>query len=159
MERNSTHILICIDDTDNLESIGTGEVLENLCAGLRKQGLAASGFITRHQLYIHEDIAYTSHNSSMCCEAETDDLENVLHFCRRFMDTSCAEGSDPGLCIVNLDHFDCRAELISFGRAAKNSVLKKRMRNSLQPAALNPSTCRSTGAPVTVSSVPWPGVV
>ena len=27
-------LLICIDDTDNLDSIGTGQLLENLCADL-----------------------------------------------------------------------------------------------------------------------------
>ena len=65
------NIFICIDDTDNLESIGTGEVLEELMAALDAQQLAQCSFVTRHQLFIHPDIAYTSHNSSMCCAGTT----------------------------------------------------------------------------------------
>ena len=63
-------ILICIDDTDDLESIGTGELLENMCRELEREGFGTGGFVTRHQLYICDEIAYTSHNSSMCCEFE-----------------------------------------------------------------------------------------
>lgn len=119
-------ILICIDDTDNLESIGTGEVLENLCAALHKNGLGRGGFVTRHQLFVHEDIPYTSHNSAMCCEAEIEDLEKVIIFCRDYMSTSCAEGSDPGLCVIDLDKLKNKKRLIRFGVAAKSTVLKKR---------------------------------
>lgn len=118
-------ILICIDDTDNLDSIGTGEVLENLCTALEEKGLGKSGFVTRHQLYIHEDIAYTSHNSSMCCETVVEDLEQVIDFCRSYILISCAEGSDPGLCIVLLDKFEDDNVLIGFGKSAKTMVLQK----------------------------------
>lgn len=118
-------ILICIDDTDNLESIGTGEVLENLCAALEERNLGSSGFVTRHQLYIHENIAYTSHNSAMCCEAVVNDVNRVLAFCSEYMNTSCAEGSDPGLCIVDLDRLENHDELIQFGKSAKIQVLNK----------------------------------
>jgi hypothetical protein len=119
-------VLICIDDTDNLESIGTGEVLENLCAALYENGLGRGGFVTRHQLYLHEDIPYTSHNSAMCCEAEIEGLEKALHFCRAYMDASCAEGSDPGLCVVDLEKLESHEKLILFGVSAKNTVLKKK---------------------------------
>ena len=56
-------LLICIDDTDNLDSIGTGQLLENLCADLAARGLGRGGFVTRHQLLIHEEIEYTSGRS------------------------------------------------------------------------------------------------
>ena len=119
-------ILNCIDDTDNLDSIGTGEVLENLCDELTEKHLAENaGFVTRHQLFIHEDIAYTSHNSSMCCEMETDDVDSVVKFCRDYMANSCAEGSDPGLCVYIQDKCDSTAELMEFGRKAKETVLQK----------------------------------
>lgn len=118
-------ILIAIDDTDNLESIGTGEVLENLCAALEENGLGRGGFVTRHQLLVHADIPYTSHNSAMCCAAEVDDLEKAAAFCRAYMDVSCAEGSDPGLCIVDPDRLADPQSLIRFGLAAKKVVLTK----------------------------------
>ncbi len=65
-------LLICIDDTDDIDSRGTGEIAELLAQGLTEGGLARCGRVTRHQLLIHPDIAYTSHNSSMCFPAEID---------------------------------------------------------------------------------------
>lgn len=118
-------ILISIDDTDNLDSIGTGEVLENLCASLLTNGLGRGGFITRHQLYVHEDIPYTSHNSAMCCQAEIAELSKVVAFCRGYMDTACAPGSDPGLCIIDLERLCFKKRLIRFGLAVKKTILKK----------------------------------
>ncbi len=120
-------ILISIDDTDNLESIGTGEVLENLGAALRENALADCGFVTRHQLYIHESIPYTSHNSAMCCEAQVTDLPRVVTFCRSYMETACADGSDPGLCIVDLARLVNQDALKHFGLAAKKTILTKKL--------------------------------
>ena len=118
-------ILICIDDTDNLESIGTGQLLEDMCAELERLGLAHGGFVTRHQLLIHEDIEYTSHNSSMCCEAETEDLAKTSEFAKGYLAAHAAEGSDPGICIFRLGTgADCGA-LTAFGRRAQTEVLKK----------------------------------
>lgn len=131
-------ILICIDDTDNLESIGTGEVLENLCAALQDGGIGRGGFITRHQLFVHEDIPYTSHNSAMCCEAEVEDLAETINFCRCYMNTACAEGSDPGLCIVDLGNLPDKEKLICFGTSAKIKVLKKQ--DAIDEAACQPGT-------------------
>ncbi|MBE5781416.1 MAG: hypothetical protein E7328_06325 [Clostridiales bacterium] len=118
-------LLLCIDDTDNLESIGTGEVLENLCEDLKERGLGTGGFVTRHQLYIHEDIAYTSHNSSMCTAVTADDPEALVAFSRSYMDTSCAAGSDPGLCVLKLTEGEEYLPLKEFGQKAKVAVVKK----------------------------------
>ncbi len=126
------------DDTDNLDSIGTGEVLENLCAALEEQSLGRAGFVTRHQLLVHEDIAYTSHNSAMCCQVEAEEIGSLVTFSRAFMDTACAEGSDPGLCIVDLDRFPDRERLIRFGKAAKTRILNKQ--NALDEAAAFPAS-------------------
>ncbi len=129
-------VLICIDDTDNLESIGTGEVLENLCAALEANKLGRAGFVTRHQLLVHEDIPYTSHNSAMCCQAEVRDLHEAVTFCRGYMDTACAEGSDPGLCLVDLDRLQSMDSLVRFGFSAKRTVLRKQAAAEL--AGLHP---------------------
>lgn len=118
-------ILICIDDTDNLESIGTGQLLENLCAELKREGLAESGFVTRHQLLIHEDIPYTSHNSSMCCEATSFDLNKTLSAARNYLEAHAAEGSDPGLCVLDFEMQADYSALMEFGKRAQEQVLSK----------------------------------
>jgi len=122
-------ILLCIDDTDNLDSIGTGEVLQNLCEELDKEGLGKGGFVSRHQLFVHEDIPYTSHNSSMCCQVELESgkFTVLLELCREYMAGNCAEGSDPGLCIVLHETIEAseKEELITYGQAAKVKIFTK----------------------------------
>ena len=93
-------LLICIDDTDNLESIGTGQLLEIMCREMHDLGFGDAGFVSRHQLLIHDMIAYTSHNSSMCCEFRTENAADVLSFAKTFLEEHAAEGPDPGLCIL-----------------------------------------------------------
>lgn len=62
-----TRWLIGLDDTDNLESRGTGFRARQMAEHLEssKCGLIATG-ITRHQLLVDPRIPYTSHNSSAC---------------------------------------------------------------------------------------------
>lgn len=122
-------LLICIDDTDNMESIGSGELLQIIGQELESIGLGKAGYITRHQLYVHEDIPYTSHNSSMCSEVEIEE-ENygkVLDFTQKYLKENNAEGSDPGLCIVKKERLPERMaeKLISYGKSAKNTILTK----------------------------------
>lgn len=118
-------LLICIDDTDNLESIGTGQLLELMCRELHQQGLGDAGFVSRHQLFIHEQIAYTSHNSSMCCEFITEDLPAVQAFAQSYLQERSAEGSDPGLCILSQQEGADYSLLTAFGRRAQTEVLQK----------------------------------
>ena len=118
-------LLICIDDTDNLDSIGTGQLLENLCADLAARGLGRGGFVTRHQLLIHEDIEYTSHNSSMCCAVETENAAEVTEAAKAYLEANAAPGSDPGLCILRLQPGENYDRLIKFGRRAQTEVLQK----------------------------------
>jgi hypothetical protein len=49
----SMKILISIDDTDNLESPGTGALASQIAADLESNGWGQSSFITRHQLLVH----------------------------------------------------------------------------------------------------------
>jgi len=60
--------LVCIDDTDMPGTKGTGWLVQELGELLSAKGLAICSPISRHQLFVHEDIPYTSHNSSMCFE-------------------------------------------------------------------------------------------
>jgi hypothetical protein len=120
--------LLCIDDTDNLESIGTGELLDNICSELEKKFNIQKSFISRHQLLVHEDIDYTSHNSSMCSELEMEDnkFHEILEYSKAYIAQNSAHGSDPGLCMVKLEGFVGKEELIAFGKSAKKMVLTKK---------------------------------
>ena len=102
------NIFVCIDDTDNIDSRGTGELASLLAKALEKNGWGESQAVTRHQMLVHPDIPYTSHNSSMCFAAEiaAEHLSALTEFAKEFLVRESAEGSDPGLCIVNLDALD-----------------------------------------------------
>ncbi|MBN2857778.1 MAG: hypothetical protein JXN63_05190 [Candidatus Delongbacteria bacterium] len=122
-------ILISIDDTDDIGTKGTGEILEELCCGLKKKFGGNYSRVTRHQLLVHDDIPYTSHNSSMCCEAEIDGthLDGLKDFSIRFLESNCADRSDPGLCIAVTENLKPGVldKLIKWGYSAKIEVLTK----------------------------------
>lgn len=120
-------LLISIDDTDNLESQGTGELAENMAMIIVKNTWGERKRVSRHQLLVHPDIPYTSHNSSMCFAAEiVDEYYNVLvDSFQDFLRENAASGSDPGLCIVNLEALTDAGRLIAFGQRAKREILDK----------------------------------
>ena len=119
------NLFVCIDDTDNLESIGTGELLENMMREAAVRGFAQSGFVVRYQFLIDDAIAYTSHNSAMCCTAQTEDRSAFTAFCENYLRHNAAEGSDPGLCVLTDDEALDYTPLIAFGRLAQTQVLTK----------------------------------
>lgn len=119
---------LCIDDTDTLDSVGTGTLAENIRRIITDKALAKCGFITRHQLFLHEDIAYTSHNSSMCFDGSCDDegaLLAITECAKTYLDDNAAQGSDPGLCVARAKDLDYYKSLITFGWKAKRIVLTK----------------------------------
>lgn len=118
---------LCIDDTDNLDSIGTGTIAEQIREKLIAQGYGPCSLVTRHQLYIHEDIPYTSHNSAMCFfgEAPDDAMPAIIATASQHLDTVAAEGSDPGLCVLQFESANNYDELMAFGKDAKKKVLTK----------------------------------
>lgn len=118
-------LLICIDDTDNLESRGTGSIAAEMTKLIEGRGWGKCGFISRHQLILHKDVKYTSHNSSMCFNADIDgrfikDLQTDLS---SYLAAEMAEGSDPGICIADIENLCCWEQLIEFGYRAKTEVL------------------------------------
>lgn len=114
-------LLIAIDDTDNLESRGTGWRARQLARLLETEGGATAISVTRHQLYVHPDIPYTSHNSSACLEIESNDKDKMITLSRDFLLRESADGSDAGLCVVEKDkvHF----EVEQWGKRAKIEIL------------------------------------
>jgi hypothetical protein len=117
--------LIGIDDTDNLESRGTGYRARCMGAELAEAGLARTDGVSRHQLLVHPDIPYTSHNSSLCLDAEVPEggLNVVVEFCRDFLLRESAEGSDAGLCIAAFETLKDAVQ--AFGVRAQQVVLTK----------------------------------
>jgi len=124
----TVRIIVCIDDTDNIDSDwGTGELAVKISQAIEENGWGKSYGVTRHQLLVHPDIPYTSHNSSMCFAAELDEsyLDVLTNFASDFLSRECAEGSDPGLCIAVLERLSEPGLLIDFGRKAKKTVVSK----------------------------------
>jgi len=115
-------LLIGIDDTDNKESRGTGYNSRQLAAAIEAENLGKVRGITRHQLFVHPDIPYTSQNSSACLEVTTNNYNEIKVFCRNFMLHIGAIGSDVGLCIIRKDIVS--EEIIKWGVDAKSIVLK-----------------------------------
>ncbi len=120
-------ILICMDDTDNLESIGTGHLVQFFTERIHELNFGTCSSISRHQLFIHEQIPYTSHNSAMCFEMDTDKqhIKQIIDIGMAFLEKESAAGSDPGLCVAVInDSLDIET-LIEFGQSAKKNVLNK----------------------------------
>ncbi|WHH58821.1 hypothetical protein [Petroclostridium sp. X23] len=120
-------VLVCIDDTDNLDSMGTGELAALISKEIQLKGWGKCRGITRHQLLVHPDIPYTSHNSAMCFEADIDELclEALISCACEMLKTNSAEGSDPGLCVVVPHLLPAPERLVAFGKKAKEMVLTK----------------------------------
>ena len=120
-------ILVSIDDTDNLESRGTGEIASLLVKLLEEREWGKAQVITRHQLLVHPDIPYTSHNSAMCFAAEIEEqyFTEYLQMARQFLAKESAPGSDPGLCVIVLEHLEEEEALIEYAYKAKKVVLSK----------------------------------
>jgi hypothetical protein len=116
-------ILLGIDDTDNLESRGTGWRARELGRTLEAAGIARLLMVTRHQLLVHADIPYTSHNSSASLLVEAGQIGTVIEFAREFLLADSAEGSDAGLCVAPYDQVG--PDVILWGNRAKREVLTK----------------------------------
>lgn len=119
---------ICVDDTDSLSSGSTGKLAARLIEILEGKGWGRCSFISRHQLYVHPDIPYTSHNSSMCFIMDLDEkhLPGLIDFTADFLVRESEIGSDPGFCLAIPERISNLEPLISFGQKAKVAVLTKR---------------------------------
>ena len=119
--------LVCIDDTDTIDSIGTGTICEMIKAEIIDKNLATCTNITRHQLLIHDDIPYTSHNSSMCFTGQLlkGSKQDIIDLAIDVVMKNHALGSDPGVSVSMVDELIRVNDLISFGVKATREVLTK----------------------------------
>lgn len=114
--------LLAIDDTDTLSSRGTGRLARAIADLLGQEYLVLG--VTRHQLYVHEDIPYTSHNSCAVIHIGPDaggHEERIFSLACRHMHDDFIEGSDPGIAIAELAAVP--PEVVTFGQDAKRRVL------------------------------------
>jgi len=116
-------IIIGVDDTDNLESRGTGHLVRQLSSFLSMKGLFDTLIIARHQLLVHKDIPYTSHNSSASITGTLKTgLDELIFCCEDFLVENSADGSDVGLCIIP-EQVENPEILVKWGVRAKVDVL------------------------------------
>ena len=118
-------VFIGIDDTDNLQSRGTGYRVRVLGALLEKKDLCTVESVTRHQLLVSPEIPYTSHNSSACLTVRVAqaNLSEIIDCCRRFLLHESAPGSDAGLCVIHESQITDAIK--TWGRRAKQAVLNQ----------------------------------
>ena len=83
--------------------------------------------ISRHQLLLSDEIAYTSHNSAMCVEIGIDSMSSgeIIEICEKIIKENMARVSDPGLAICIADRVSDPGRLIAFGFEAKKEVKHK----------------------------------
>jgi hypothetical protein len=126
-KERAMRVLVAIDDTDALGTRGTGHLAEDVAQAMERNGLGRRSFITRHQLLVHPDVPYTSHNSAMCFTAELwpGAVEPLVALAGAMLERGRAPGSDPGLCVAAPEALERTEDLVAWGRAAKTTVLRK----------------------------------
>ncbi|MEJ2758511.1 MAG: hypothetical protein P8046_08540 [Anaerolineales bacterium] len=120
-------IYIGIDDTDVIDSRGTGH-LGRLIAETLAKDFKVTG-VTRHQLLFDPRIPYTAKNScaAVHIDAEDSDIPTFAFVVEKILTDNFEEGSDPGLAIASL----VPQEIMEFGKQAKTTVLNQKMARSL----------------------------
>jgi hypothetical protein len=110
---------IGIDDTDNLDSRGTGRLARDIAERLSEHCTLMG--VTRHQLLLDPGVAYTKKNSSAAILLRTGALsrDDLFDIVRDHMMADMQIGSDPGLCVANQVPIDVTA----FGLRVKHSIV------------------------------------
>jgi hypothetical protein len=113
-------IFIGLDDTDNLESRGTGHLARQIAAALAADYRVLG--VTRHQLLVDPRVPCTKNNSSAAILVDVDgdvDPTMLLQRVRALVADEYQAGSDPGLCLAR----QVPAEIIAFGYRAKRQLV------------------------------------
>ncbi len=113
---------LSFDDTDNPETPGTGHLLQEFLDRLPYD----CTFISRHQLFVHHDVPYTSHNSAMCALVSEDaDFNRLVSDASEYLKAHSAAGSDPGLCAADCQKLSHPERVVAWGYRAKKELLQK----------------------------------
>ena len=116
-------IYIGLDDTDNLESRGTGHLAREVASVLTNDFEVLG--ITRHQLSRDERVPCTKNNSSACIHlslpGKNINLSDLAEKVKKIMLADFQPGSDPGLCLG----IDIPDEIGAFGRQAQQDLVSQ----------------------------------
>jgi tRNA(Ile2) C34 agmatinyltransferase TiaS len=113
-------ILIGLDDTDTIESRGTGHLARQIAAALSADYHLLG--VTRHQLLVDPRVPCTRNNSCAAIALDGDrglDAAAILERVRALMLADYQPGSDPGLCVAH----DVPAPVTEFGRRAQRQLV------------------------------------
>lgn len=113
-------LLVGLDDTDNLESRGTGHLARQIAAALAVDYELLG--VTRHQLLLDPRVRCTRNNSCAAIALEENgdaDLDDILRQVRAMMLDDFQPGSDPGLCVAR----KVPGAIVDFGRRAKERLV------------------------------------
>ncbi len=125
--------LLAIDDTDNLDSRGTGFRARELALELARNGLGRPLVVTRHQLLVDPRIPYTSHNSSACLLLTgVAEPRQVFECGKAYLARAAADGSDAGIVLGRVGGID--EAVRGWGRRAQREVLSKEAAYALADA-------------------------
>jgi tRNA(Ile2) C34 agmatinyltransferase TiaS len=111
---------IGLDDTDTLDSRGTGHLARQIAAALAVDYPVLG--VTRHQLLLDPRVPCTKNNSSAAILLNVDgnlDPIILLERVRALMLDSYQPGSDPGLCVASM----VPAAITEFGRRAQRQLV------------------------------------
>lgn len=113
-------IFVGLDDTDNDESRGTGQLARMVAADLVTAYRVLG--VTRHQLLLDPRVPCTRNNSSATIVLDgngTGDLSALTDRVRELMLGDLQPGSDPGLCVAG----PVPAAVIEFGRRVQRQLV------------------------------------
>ena len=123
-------ILLAIDDTDIKGSRGTGRVARSIADAIGRRFPVAG--VTRHQLLVHPDIPYTSHNSCAVIEVGAsgkDNLVQLFSLACQAIRSDFVTGSDPGVAAAEFEAIS--PAMVAFGKDAQRAVLTQRLARDL----------------------------
>lgn len=112
-------IYIALDDTDTLETRGTGQLARQIAAALATEYTLLG--VTRHQLLRDPRVPCTKNNSSSAILLEANGLaqDALLARVQALMLADFKPGSDPGLCVA----MHVPAAVTAFGRRVQSEIV------------------------------------
>jgi tRNA(Ile2) C34 agmatinyltransferase TiaS len=113
-------IFIGLDDTDTLESRGTGHLARQIATSLALEYSVLG--VVRHQLLVDPRIPYTAKNSSaaiLLSANGTGELDRLGDQAQALVHQHFNPGSDPGLCVAQT----VPAAVTAFGRRVQQEVV------------------------------------
>jgi tRNA(Ile2) C34 agmatinyltransferase TiaS len=114
-------IYVGIDDTDTKESRGTGRLARGIATELQRKYPIFG--VTRHQLFVHPDIPFTSHNSCAVIhvQAPANAMDDIFSTAKILMLADFIVGSDPGL--ATAETLQVVSSVVAFGQDAKTMIV------------------------------------